>query len=283
MKNKVELRRRTEQPGENEFLYRYVTIDKLMDFLMNARVTLSQLRNVGDRLEGTTVRHLLLNLASQSDEDFLNTKTGGMFTVQVSANKRNELWKQRDDFQRLSYASCWYVDNHESVAMWQLYSRRDSVAIRIPFKALDEQLSGGHFEPSLNHIECLKYGKVQYAKFNNIDELRSLPDAADLQGFLKDRGYQHEKEFRLVVTIEFSEAKHIEQKPGVLIEHGNRLEKHLNIGAVHLKLLNFSSLPFEIIFHPQCPDWHRPNVVRILEKWNLPFKPQESALKDMFQ
>ena len=282
MENKVEVRRLTGQPGESETLYRYLTIDKLMDFLMNTRITLSQLENVEDRLEGTTVPHLLLNLASASNEESLNTLTDGMFTVQVSPNERNVLRRQREEFQRLSYASCWYVDDHESVAMWQLYSRRDSVAIRIPFKALDEQLNGGHFEPSINRIQCLKYGKVQYAKFNNISELRQLTADPDLQGFLKDRGYQHEREFRLVLRRENSEPNKIEQKPGVLIEHTNQMGLHLNIRAIHLLLTNFRSMPFEIVFHPQCPDWHRKNVVAILEKWDLPFRAQESMLKDMF-
>ncbi len=283
MEPKIEVRRLTEQPSEDETLYRYVTIDKLMDFLINARITLTQLRNVEDRLEGTTIPHLLLNLKSQRHEGFLNALTDNTFTFQVAPDRRNEFWNQREDFQRLNYVSCWYVDNHESVAMWQLYSRRDSVAIRIPFKDLDEQLSGGHFEPSVHRIQSLKYGKVQYAKFSDREDVQQLSDNTDLPGFFKDRGYQHEREFRLLLSMENREAKKIEQKRGVLIEHTNRMGRYLNIRAIHLALTNFQSMPFEIVFHPQCPDWHRKNVVAILGKWNLRFRAQESMLKDMFQ
>ena len=124
------------QPSEGAILYRYVTIDKLLDFLFNKRIPLIRLNLFEDKLEGVNIKHLLLNYGS----DKLTQEIAPFFgkLVQsignsINTGNRNSLRRQREIFQNSNYASCWYISDHESVAMWQLYSKPDSVAIRIPF------------------------------------------------------------------------------------------------------------------------------------------------------
>ena len=54
MPKELEIIKLNEQPVSGSFLYRYLTIDKLMDFLLNQRIPLTRLNLFEDKLEGTT-------------------------------------------------------------------------------------------------------------------------------------------------------------------------------------------------------------------------------------
>ncbi len=51
----------------------------------------------------------------------------------------------------------------------------------------------------------------------------------------------------------------------------------------HLKFNNFSKLPFEIIFHPQCQTWHKSNIKKVLTAFNINFKTFDSDLTSTFK
>ena len=114
-------------PPDDSILYRYVTIDKLIDFLLEARIPLVKLNLFEDKLEGVNLKHLRLNyesdkIAEQKQEEDTSLK---YISVNINPTERNLLRRKRETFQDTNYASCWYVNNHESVAMWQLYSKPD--------------------------------------------------------------------------------------------------------------------------------------------------------------
>ena len=49
MESSIKIEKLKHQPDENLFLYRYVTIDKLMDFLLNQRFPLTRLNLFEDK------------------------------------------------------------------------------------------------------------------------------------------------------------------------------------------------------------------------------------------
>lgn len=268
-------------------LYRYVTIDKLIDFLINARLSFTRLNLFEDKLEGITPEHLALNIVSDRIAKKLSAEWLGdladVVTFNMNPTSRNERSRYRKVFQRTNYANCWYINDHESVAMWQLYSRRDSVAIRIPFAALAKEIDSGDFDSSSSRIKTLNYGGVQYIRFNEADVLTEFIVNEEAQGFVKDESYSHEREFRIMLTMEDNEVKKAEPKKFVLDEQVEEMNARLDIRSVNLRFRNFSSMPFEIVFHPQCSEWHRSNISTIIRKLDLGFTAKESALKRMFR
>ena len=85
------------QPDGNSILYRYVTIDKLLDFLFNGRIPLVKLSLFEDKLEGVDVNHLLLNYVGDKISENTANWMGGLFkqvTINAFPDKRNNYRRQ---------------------------------------------------------------------------------------------------------------------------------------------------------------------------------------------
>jgi len=275
----------SSQPSSQDFLYRYVTIDKLLDFILNSRIPLTRLSLFDDNLEGTTPKHLLLDLASEKIAKEYAEWMGGLFqhiTTNFNPTERNSLHDQRQLFQENNYANCWFVSNHESIAMWQLYSRPDSVAIRIKHEDLLSELRNNRFTLSYSKNEKLRYGSVSYYRFDDLDEISDLIIKEDVQGFVKDYGFEHEKEFRVILSIQPEKISKAKNKEFILrhqIKDANELRDRK---IIYLIFNEFNDVPFEIIFHPQSSPWHKKNIQDIISKYEINIETESSKLGKIF-
>jgi hypothetical protein len=88
-------------PPDNSILYRYVTIDKLIDFLLEARISLVKLNLFEDRLEGVNLEHLQLNYKSDkiAEQEKKQNNTFEYLGLNINPAKRNELRRKRETFQ----------------------------------------------------------------------------------------------------------------------------------------------------------------------------------------
>jgi hypothetical protein len=277
--------KQTKQPDDSSILYRYITIDKLLDFLFCSRIPLIRLNIFEDKLEGVTLEHLLINFASNKIEKEVSNWIGPTFkTVALNINpkNRNGLRRQREIFQDTNYSSCWYINDYESVAMWQLYSRPDSVAIRIPYIELKNEIVNHNFDLSYEDYENIGFGCVDYFKFNDLDQLTDNIGIRNVQGYFKDLSFQHEKEFRIILQTQIKEKHPAVRKRAVLDEQTEKVNRMMDVKVIYLTLTRFKNLPFEIVFHPQSTEWHRNNILNILKRYELAFKTSESTLKDIF-
>lgn len=282
----LEIHRLGKQPNIDSFLYRYITIDKLLDFLINKRLPLTRLNIFEDKLEGITPKHLLLNLAStrhaeEIGKQYENTLEG--ISISVNSTERNDLRRQREDFQERNFANCWFIGEHESVAMWQLYSKPDSVVIKIEYKLLMQEISSENFNYSANYYTSLTYGKTQYCRFTDWQELKAKEGEENLQGFLKDKSFEHEQEFRLILQKIKTNDSVVPRKEGIPDEKIDEFNRQRSPKVVYLNFLKFEDMRFEIIFNPKSQDWHRKNVEGIIQKYNLGFKTKVSDLVDIFK
>ncbi len=266
---------------EGTILCRYVTIDKLLDFLLNERIPMVRLNVFQDKLEGVHINHLMLNYGSEKVGGWIGEMIKHV-TINVNANKRNSLRRQREIFQNTNYASCWYMNDHESVAMWQLYSKPDSVAIRIPYTNLSNSLQSGNFR-MMDEYAKIRYGSVDYYRFNNLEDLSKILVKEDTTGFVKDQSFQHEQEFRILAEFHEFDKNNLERKSMILDENIERLNELNQMKVIYLTFTNFKDLPFEIVFHPQSSSWHRQNICKILNNYQIPFKTFESSLKEILQ
>ena len=273
------------QPSEDSFLYRYITIEKLLDFLFNHRIPLIRLNVFEDKLEGAAMDHLLLNLGSNKLTEELAPWAGKLLKgvlFNVNTSKRNSLRRQREIFQQTNYAHCWHANNHESIAMWQIYSNPNSVAVRIPYKVFKTELLNYNFELSSYNHKILKFGSVHYHRFNDFDDLSNAITKNDIRGFLKEYSFQHEQEFRIMLEINEVASKEAVRKNMILDEQIEKMNNLKDLKILYFKLTNFEILPFEIISHPKSQEWHQNNIKALLSKFDLPFKLKDSSIREIF-
>jgi hypothetical protein len=282
--NELKIEPYYNQPNENSFLYRYLTIDKLLDLLLSERISLVRLNLFNDKLEGSSLKHLFLNHFSELAKKNMQSQGGtfGIVSLTVNPTERNKQSRQREVFQDKNYASCWYINNYESVAMWQLYSKSDSVAIKIPYEVLNKELLNGNFEINSKY-EKLKFGAISYHRFRNIENVEQTKIKTDTQGFIKDSSFEHEREFRIMVESKDPEKKYLESRGILLDEDVVELNNSNEMKVKHLKLNNFKELPFEIIFHPECQKWHKKNIEKIIKEFNIKFNIIDSELTNTFK
>lgn len=272
------------QPQAVSVLYRYVTIDKLLDFLLCGRIPLIRLSEFADKLEGVKLNHLLLNSISESIGQN-TTESMGELVKAIGTNyfpdKVDNFIHQRQSFQENNYSSCWYLSNYESVAMWQLYSKPDSVAIRIAYSDLSSEILNNNFElPELVYAG-LKFGCVKYYKFSEIGEIVTILNNDNVQGFVKDLSFQHEQEFRIILQTQESQRLRTDKRNMILAANGSRLRR-LDSKVIYMNFDNFTKMNFELVFHPQACSWHMDSINTIIRKFDLPFKTHRSALRDIF-
>jgi len=280
----MEIEKLKYQPGEGLHLYRYVTMDKLMDCLLNKRIPFTRLNLFEDKLEGMTPGHIILNLKSEEFEEMaLSNPPSSLVTNNINPTERNFRRRQRVAFQKHNYASCWFASDHESIAMWHLYSRPDSIAIRIPIEAFMNEINSEKFELSeCDHIK-IRYGSVQYYRFDNLNAHHQLETDEEIQGFAKDKSYCHESEFRLILSTRLREQKIEQRQEFVLDEQVEELNQDSDLKVIYLKFAEFQNLPFEIVLHPQSSDWHKSNIKETIKKYKLQFSITESKLTRMFK
>ncbi len=92
------------------------------------------------------------------------------------------------------YATCWFLDDHESIAMWDLYIGRDN-----------ERRPKTRVAIAVSVVDLMKLAPlgslaspVRYVRYD--DEGSDFQfERPELWPFIKNWGYRHEQEFRIVV------------------------------------------------------------------------------------
>ena len=66
----------------------------------------------------------------------------------------------------------------------------------------------GSFEINSKN-EKLKFGAISYHRFKDIANVEKNKIETDIQGFIKDLSFEHEREFRIIIENKNSEKKNI--------------------------------------------------------------------------
>lgn len=93
--------------------------------------------------------------------------------------------RTRQNSLRHVYVNCWHANDHESAAMWSMYSNKDEVvALKTTYSKLRDALSDKSF-----------LGRIRYLDFSNAD----YPTGNDFHKyFTKRMSFEHEKEVRAI-------------------------------------------------------------------------------------
>ena len=249
---------------DDQFLWRYMDLHRLIYFLSSENIFFSPLSTFFDPLEGITQKHLrdkqyvdALDHKSEEQEG-LPAKSKEKLTEEKHEIK--ERFKSKlEEIQKTYFASCWYLGIRESLAMWDTYSNKDSVALKFKPNDLCESIITSCKNTETEDFDMMIHGKVEYFKISPFDENDdSLKNCGHrFKGFLKDLSYKHEEEFRFLAIQ-------------------NNDDKAFDF--FELSLSNLHDLDFCIVTHPYMEPWKHNNIFNILKSKGLEHKLVKSEV-----
>ncbi|WP_111600032.1 hypothetical protein [Chitinophaga skermanii] len=228
----------------NESLWRYVDIHKFLSFLHNQSIMFSRMDTFEDVLEGMPVRFLIAQKSRVKEDDPL---------LLIKENRQHAAIQQKH------FVSCWFIGFRESTAMWNLYSNKDSVAIKLnPAYLLAAAAKSLVDIDAQMPLSSAYSGKVQYVDLVQINT--EVAYNVKHVGLRKDVGFESEKEFRLVISAK---------------DHKNQFSQ------VPFKLPALKKAAFDVICHPRMPKWKQDNIQWLMEQngFTQHFKPSEIRLR----
>jgi len=228
-------------------LWRYFDLHKFYSFLNEKQIRFTRMDSFEDPLEGISLNDLAvyydeMDYNKLDDENLAQLILKKELNPKLSSDLRVSLQRIKQ-IQKYTFVSCWFISKRESMAMWNLYSNSDGVAIRVSAPKLFEFFKN-YDDPSLFSKALSFYGgKVKYQNFNTID-----PDSEDAEvpkdTLRKDLSFEHENEFRFVIRIR---------------------KENEEIDSISIPMQNLNEIGLRIYCHPLMPQWKKNNIKAMLQ------------------
>lgn len=238
--------------SHDQFLWRYMDLHRLIYFLDSENIFFSPLNSFFDPLEGIAEENLhdrqfVEVIDKEKDKEEGLPKKSKEEITEEKADIKEKFKSGLEEIQKTFFASCWYLGVRESLAMWDTYSNKNSVAIKFKPKELCNAIIDACKNADAKDFNLMVHGKVEYFKISPFDPNdEGLKNAGHrFKGFLKDLSYKHEEEFRFIVTQ-------------------NNNDKTYSF--FELSLPNIHEFDFHIVTHPYMEPWKHNNICNIL-KW----------------
>lgn len=164
--SKLKLIKEENLPQDNEYLWKYIDVHRLLNFIQNKQVRFTRMNQFEDTLEGIPFE-TLLKFTQMSNEPTFSLANfildHGKYSLPPNSKLSNRI-ERILQIQSSHFVSCWFYEQRESMAMWNLYSNPDGVALKISFGKLKELLEPNSDEENIQDYFC---GKVEYQDFLN--------------------------------------------------------------------------------------------------------------------
>lgn len=174
------------QPPDNAIsVWRYLDLWKFIDLLNTRELYLSRVDKLDDPHEGSITRPQ--HVGFRMDEFLAD--------VPLSPSPEQRA-RYRQELRKRTYVSCWHVNQHESEAMWRLYSNAaQGIAIRTTYEKLSNSLS----DPDM-YIGLITYKDFEKEAFCLLWLESHWPiNYGDFAPFMHKRlAFQHEREVRII-------------------------------------------------------------------------------------
>ena len=165
-------------PATNEKLWRYVDITKFLELLNSKSLFFSRADFFNDSFEGSftagTIKH--------REEYMLNY-------FRTDWKPERERLEEAAKSKKSMAINCWHMNEHESAAMWDLYSRQDTgIAIQTTFTRLYEVLNKSDYKVFMGKVDYIDYDKDLFDWSNGFVPFLN-----------KRKSFQHENELRCII------------------------------------------------------------------------------------
>ena len=230
-------------PGADEFLWRYFDLHKFLKLLQSKTFRFSRMDQFEDPLEGIPLS-ALITYHSKIDRNLIQNVTLSELILDptLANGLPEELHKKLNainGIQKSAFVSCWFYEQRESVAMWNLYSNADGIALKVPFGKIKKMLNVSH-----DDISSFYGGLVTYQDFTKVSPYESNSLKTGKVALRKDKSFSHEKEFRFVIRTNTHRTEYtgIDSEP-----------------------INLKRLGLNIICHPRMTAWKKENIKGLLK------------------
>ncbi|WP_269240293.1 DUF2971 domain-containing protein [Flavobacterium limnophilum] len=244
------------------YLWKYLDLHRFIYLLTEQKLFFTRLDKLEDPFEGVAIK-ILRDDAKYSK--FFSTPD--YFPKSFSPEEKIQLENERKSHQKIrekeiakyqtqQYVNCWFACDRESMAMWNLYSNRDSVAIRIEFEKSKDLLEESFKKViSENDKKMSILGQeIKYLRLNPFDE--NLPKQNfRFSGLKKDVSFEYEKEYRFLIAT-------------------TPLKTQPPFFAVPIEI---KKLEMSIIAHPNMESWKLNNLRKLLNMTNLKIDIEKSS------
>ena len=234
-----------EPDNPNAKIWRYLDLSKFLSMLEKGALYFSRVDLLGDPYEGSRPRG--------EDAFWADILERSKAKEEIVKHNKRVINEARSKNRKRMYANCWHINEHESAAMWHVYSRDSaSIAIQSTFKRLRICL------PDTINIGIVKY--IDY-------ETESIPLGNVFNYFLhKRKSFEHEHELRALIW-----------------ETGVTNDGHLqrDIPAEQAGILvsvELTELLEEVVIAPQAQDWFLELVIALVKHYGLLLKVRKSSL-----
>ena len=218
-------------PSDDTPIWRYVSLEKLLSMLRSRELFFASLDKFEDRYEGVYPEAVW-----QSYVKPIYERLAGK--LRLSEDELRRLPR------KLFYVNCWYVKQHDSNTMWDLYSGRAGVAIKSTVGRLTTCVSAIRMD--------LKVGLVRYLDYATATD-------ADIGctpvWYLKRKNFEDEKELWVATQRRLSE-----WTPGVSA------------------IVDLVSLIEEIVVEPRAGHWVSGVISDVVQRYGFTFKVRPSDL-----
>ncbi|MGL2966284.1 DUF2971 domain-containing protein [Flavobacterium sp. XGLA_31] len=247
---------------KEKYVYRYLTIEKLIDFFRTNSIYLTRLDKFEDNLENISPYDInqlkyFSDVAKPKDAnpDIPDSTWEEIFkknTVKLRQIQSNLLAQQKERF-----VSCWILNDVESFAMWDIYGK-SGFAIRFErqyFQNLIRDSRELQNEPT-SKIDLLLAGKVEY---QNFEEMLTKEKESTLKYsvFRKHLSFNHEAEYRIVGFLNNTDDETF----------------------LRFKLPDLETIHFEIIANPRLSSFQIETYNNIISNYTKVHVLRESDLK----
>ncbi|WP_331811274.1 DUF2971 domain-containing protein [Winogradskyella poriferorum] len=248
---------------KQKYVYRYVTIEKLIDFLETNSLFLSRLDKFEDNLENIEpydINELKVRTQTLSKPEEANPEISETIWTQIIQNNKAELRAIQAKLtkqQKHRFVSCWILNDTESFAMWDIYGKA-GFAIRFERKYFQKLIKDSislQTEPT-SKIDLVVAGIVQYQNFDKM-LFKEQESSLKYSAFRKHQAFNHESEYRII----------------------GFMKEILEIPGLKYKLPDINELEFELIANPRLDRFQFQKYSGIVSKYSEKHKLKESELK----
>jgi hypothetical protein len=222
-----------EPPSSDSSIWRYMDLAKFMDLMTRQRLHFARADTLGDSFEGVVPRQYVIDSFASVEVDT------GQVVPQKTIDEFHRILSHR--YHNTPFVNCWHQNDHESVAMRELYSR-GGVAIRSTVGRLCQSMTSHSY--SQIFVGSVKYRDYSLDPFNILSSMEFI--------LSKRKSFEHEREIRAVLSGRSS-------KSNELLEYPSTEKSHY----VHVDL---ERLVERIYVAPGRPPWYRELIMELVNR-----------------
>lgn len=239
---------------DNMFLWKYFDIHRFIYLITEQKLFFTRLDKFDDPFEGISTSFL------RREALFTNMQLGENNSIKISPElldkeidtqfKVHQYLKKSNlhNKQNRQYVNCWFTCERESMAMWNIYSNPDSVAIKLNFKKNKEKLieTFDKFVSKNGYRLSIIGDEITYLKLNPFD-ISTKKQNLKYSAMKKDISFAYEQEYRFLI-------------------YTNDLDKKPISFQIPLDLNEFE---LSVITHPTMENWKVENIRKLIKICNL--------------